>query len=459
MLYLLQLHDRGQACQVPVADRTAVALERALLAPDRAARLPCLADAIVTDPALAVWAADEALRREEVRVTTAAEAADWLADRLAEKLAYGMGSQPSEAESAPLEQMPADDARDYATRCAAVLIAAREQRAEHAAGDLTQDAAYFAAVLTSKDGLIACWPTAPRVEERLLPAFSPVTLPTLRETELRDASAEQMAAVLQSHEPGIEWRLPALVSLLANYERRLAAFDQRLEREKLDSLKELAYGASHEINNPLANIAARAQTMLHDETDPQRRRKLTAIHRQAMRAHEMISDLMLFARPPKLQRTTCDLRDVAQQVVDELAELAGERQIELRCEPTTEPVRLEVDETQLAVAIQALVTNSLEAVGAAGHIEVAVRQNVSEGHAWAEVAVSDDGPGISDEVRRHMFDPFYSGREAGRGLGFGLSKCWRIVTDHGGQMIVGQSSRRGAELTILLPLVHQPVHL
>jgi C4-dicarboxylate-specific signal transduction histidine kinase len=86
---------------------------------------------------------------------------------------------------------------------------------------------------------------------------------------------------------------------------------------------------------------------------------------------------------------------------------------------------------------------------------VEVRRNASAGHAWAEVVVSDDGPGISAEVRRHMFDPFYSGREAGRGLGFGLSKCWRIVTDHGGQVVVGQSAQHGAELTILLPLARE----
>jgi C4-dicarboxylate-specific signal transduction histidine kinase len=66
--------------------------------------------------------------------------------------------------------------------------------------------------------------------------------------------------------------------------------------------------------------------------------------------------------------------------------------------------------------------------------------------------VHDDGPGISDEARRHMFDPFYSGREAGRGLGFGLSKCWRIVTDHGGQVVVQRPSVGGAEIDIMLPI-------
>src|SRR3990172_466304 len=97
-------------------------------------------------------------------------------------------------------------------------------------------------------------------------------------------------------------------------------FSAELERQKLEAMKELAYGASHEINNPLANIAARAQTLLRDEADPQRQRKLAAIHRQAMRAHEMIADLMLFARPPAMNVAACDLPRLVQQVVDELVE-------------------------------------------------------------------------------------------------------------------------------------------
>ncbi|PQO47752.1 histidine kinase dimerization/phospho-acceptor domain-containing protein, partial [Blastopirellula marina] len=68
--------------------------------------------------------------------------------------------------------------------------------------------------------------------------------------------------------------------------------------DKLASLKRLAYGASHEINNPLANIASRAQALLVDENDPDRRHELATIYAQAMRGHEMIADLMLFARPP-----------------------------------------------------------------------------------------------------------------------------------------------------------------
>jgi signal transduction histidine kinase len=252
-------------------------------------------------------------------------------------------------------------------------------------------------------------------------------------------------------------RLPALVARISAYEKRLSFADARLEFGKLEALKELAYGASHEINNPLANIAARAQTLLADETVSERRRKLTAIHRQAMRAHEMIADLMLFARPPKLNPAPCDLRQLVKRIVDELAPITQERDVALTLIHGGDPIELVADPAQLGVAISAVAMNALEATGGGGHVRVAVQRAQSADEPWAEVLIRDDGPGISDEVRRHMFDPFFSGREAGRGLGFGLSKCWRIVTDHGGQVAVDRPAGGGAEITIRLPLAPQLV--
>jgi signal transduction histidine kinase len=238
-----------------------------------------------------------------------------------------------------------------------------------------------------------------------------------------------------------------------------AEYSARLEHEKLESLKELAYGASHEINNPLANIAARAQTLLEDEPDPERRRKLAAIHRQALRAHEMIADLMLFARPPKLNVAPCDVIRLTEQVVAQHRKLAAQRETSLDMLIDAEPIPpAMVDATHIAVALGALITNAIEAVAAAGHVQVAVRPALIGNERLVEIVVRDDGPGISDHVRRHMFDPFFSGREAGRGLGFGLSKCWRIVTDHGGQVVVQSSNERGAALSMLLPLAGAPAN-
>ena len=246
-------------------------------------------------------------------------------------------------------------------------------------------------------------------------------------------------------------RLPRLVARFARYEARLTDFEARLEHEKLEAMKELAYGAGHEINNPLANIAARAQTLLQDEEVPERARKLSAIHRQAMRAHEMIADLMLFARPPKLNLQTCDVQHVVRQVIDGLNEVVRERDAQIACDFDERPVHVRADATQLAVAIHAVVINALEAIDDSGCVEIKFDETDYEGQRYAAIIVRDNGPGITEGVRRRMFDPFFSGREAGRGLGFGMSKCWRIVTDHGGRVFVHSAAHGGAEITLAIP--------
>jgi signal transduction histidine kinase len=449
MLYVLQFEDGAQLRQMPLADGTAAALERALLAIGEQSRTAELTSAIVCDPALAVWTALVAQRLNGTVIATAADAAFWLGNGLVEKLAAGTISP----EDAQLGRVPATDVEPVATLYASVVSAARTKHAaDDADADLARSAVYWSAVTAASHKLLAAWPAEVKAERRLLPAFPPAVQPQPQSSyDLGKASGDELARFFLAIEPGIERRLPALLARLCHCERQLVDFDRRLEQEKLAALKELAYGAGHEINNPLANIAARAQTLAQDEADPERRRKLVAIHRQAMRAHEMIADLMLFARPPALSLAPCDLRSLAGQVVAELGDLAKERQIQLECGADQPAIMLEADQTQLAAALQAVVVNAMEAVGAGGHVEVLARQQSAGGEHWAELVVRDDGPGVSDDVRQHMFDPFFSGREAGRGLGFGLSKCWRIVTDHGGQVVVGSSPRGGCELTILLP--------
>ncbi|MBP88750.1 MAG: hypothetical protein CMJ64_18900 [Planctomycetaceae bacterium] len=242
-----------------------------------------------------------------------------------------------------------------------------------------------------------------------------------------------------------------LLSKLARLDSLEGDFAATLEREKLASLRELAYGASHEINNPLANISTRAQTLLRDETDPDRRKKLETINRQAFRAHEMIADMMLFAKPPDLKCRELDLSSVIRQVVGELMNDASEQGTALIMRGIDDPTMLVADENHFAVALTALCRNSLEAVSSAGQVTISVAENDES----VTLRVSDNGPGIPPEVRRHLFDPFYSGREAGRGLGFGLSKCWRIVELHGGTIEVESEEGRGATFTIQLP--RQPV--
>jgi signal transduction histidine kinase len=246
-----------------------------------------------------------------------------------------------------------------------------------------------------------------------------------------------------------------------------------LEAAKLEALYHFAYGLSHEINNPLANIATRAQSLLANETDPERRRKLATIVQQALRAHEMIADLMLFARPPTPRPEAVDLVRLTETVVAELQPQAVEQGTKLLRTGDNGPHVARVDPTQIAVAVKALVQNALEAVKAGGIVEVGVAPgsrvrdhepgDTGQGAGAGEnprspipnlkflLTVADTGPGIPPEIRPHIFDPFFSGREAGRGLGLGLSKAWRLVTLHGGTITVESEPGAGARFSILLP--------
>ncbi|MCH8921925.1 MAG: HAMP domain-containing histidine kinase [Planctomycetes bacterium] len=261
---------------------------------------------------------------------------------------------------------------------------------------------------------------------------------------LRSAAATRWRAIV----PEIESRLSRIAQVVARLDALENDFQSTLHTEKLASLKQLAYGASHEINNPLANIATRAQSLLHDEHEPDRRRKLAAINRQAFRATEMIADLMLFARPPRLEKESVEVGPLLDTLVEELQPLAEERDVKITAEADDPSLELTADRTQLLVALRALCMNSLEAIGAGGRIEIVASRGPS---SEIQLTVIDDGPGIDDEARRHLFDPFYSGREAGRGLGFGLSKCWTIVTTHGGTVEAESPAGGGAKFVIRLP--------
>lgn len=237
-------------------------------------------------------------------------------------------------------------------------------------------------------------------------------------------------------------------------------FAAALEQEKLASLRQLAYGASHEINNPLANISSRAQTLLRDETDPERRRKLATINAQAFRAHEMIADMMLFAKPPRLQIEEVAIAELLDGVAAEMlatAELQQTR-IEISFPDDAEAIVLAADPSHLTEALRAMVRNSLEALQGGGQIDLGIVADESAddaGQQWVRITVADNGPGFDDEVRRHLFDPYFSGREAGRGLGLGLAKAWTIVQLHGGRIDVASQLRHGCTFTILLPFTDE----
>ncbi|SFH86867.1 sensor histidine kinase [Planctomicrobium piriforme] len=226
-------------------------------------------------------------------------------------------------------------------------------------------------------------------------------------------------------------------------------FERELRRQKLSSLAEYAAGAGHEINNPLGSIIGRSSLLLKEERDPERRRMIETIGAQAYRIRDMIGDTMLFARPPTARFTKVDLPSLIQEVVSRLQHRLSEQQIGYTFDGPSE-LALLADPQQLAIVFSELLLNSLNALADGGLIRIRCFAETRGDEPGVGIIASDDGPGLNDEQREHCFDPFYSGRQAGRGLGFGLSKCWRIVEQHGGVMELTTNSTL-TEFHIWLP--------
>ena len=390
-----------------VADASVIALEWLLLAPDADYAQWQLADALLADPWLVVWVDSWRPLIDGSLI----DVVDRIGDGVGEFINGWAATKPE-----TWRRPPPGECRRRAQ--SAVAIAMNYRRADEVAADDWQS----------------------YVTKCLRLSGDPVGT---------DVSAESDVARYLTEQPGCERRVPALARRLAGIPTHRASFADRLRDAKLSAMKELAYGASHEINNPLANIAGRAQALLADETTPDRRHALRAIHRQALRAHEMISDLMLFARPPAIELDDVYVESVLTAVVDELRPEAAGREITL-VELQGEPLAIRADSTQLAIALRAAISNAIEAVGHGGNVEIEVAAETNR--ASVVVCVADTGPGLSERELEHAFDPFFSGREAGRGLGFGLSKCWRIVDAHGGRVTIANRDGGGAVVTMELPV-------
>ncbi|MDR1959998.1 MAG: HAMP domain-containing histidine kinase [Planctomycetaceae bacterium] len=219
-----------------------------------------------------------------------------------------------------------------------------------------------------------------------------------------------------------------------------------LEKAKLDALAEFAAGAGHEINNPLAIIRGHAQILLQKTVDSESKKHLGVILNQVQRIYEMIADIRLFARPPCPECVPMDLVSVLKNVIQEQSELVAkwnsarnvDRDIRIHWKFSA-PDSLSVcfDPAHVHTIFAILCKNAVEAILAndsqTGEIEVSCETTQN---STIEVLVKNDAAAIPKEVLPHIFSPYYSGRQAGRGLGFGLSKAWRLLEQMNGRIEV-----------------------
>ena len=490
MLRIKPVDAESSTWELGVSDHTLVVLAALLLDDECDESLSSLAEAMTLDPAFTIWAAT-IVTRQGVAFCTIRELAAQILPQLDDLLRI------NETEVSHLACEVPDETVSQDRPLRAILCA------ETARFLLTSeppsscdDPVYLGTILASAAEIVGCEPDEA--------AFLTVDLSEPEKAAIEEADRlidrtqlpkkigdldERLLGVdaaigprwISQRRQHLEQAMPEAERLLKNLLVRLdrvrqieGEFQKTLDIEKLEAMAEFAAGAGHEINNPIAVIAGRAQLMLQDETNPERARSLALINAQAKRVYEMIADMRLFARPPEPTFERINLVSLIDELLDELAETAEANSMTLRRLGVRRAIELDADPTQLTIMLRVMIQNSMEAIGSGGTIEIEPIEDEKgsrtllperpegcfaqkgPGTFFVTIRISDDGPGITDEVRRHLFDPYYSGRQAGRGLGLGLSKVWRIVvTNHGGTIDVVSQPGQGTTFTICLPASHE----
>src|SRR5215471_15250948 len=240
-----------------------------------------------------------------------------------------------------------------------------------------------------------------------------------------------------------------LLELVSDITERERLYARLSEAERLAATGELAAGVAHEIRNPLAAIV-NATTLLYDEeslTQEERASTLGAVRKEARRLNRILSEFLVFARPSEPKRLAGDIREVIDHVMTLIREDPGrarQAELDVRVDPAVPSFVFDAD--QMTQVLLNIALNGVEALDGRGRVSIDVGLQGSS----VAIAVSDTGRGMLPEERRRIFDPFYSRKPGGTGLGLTLAR--RIVTAHGGRIEVESTPGRGTCFTILLPL-------
>jgi two-component system sensor histidine kinase PilS (NtrC family) len=219
--------------------------------------------------------------------------------------------------------------------------------------------------------------------------------------------------------------------------------------ERLAVVGGMAAGIAHEIRNPLASISGAVQ-MLHATTyeNEGERRLLEIVLRETKRLDDLLRDFLMFARPKEPQRRETNLRELIEETVEVFRHSPGEDRKTFECALTD--LTAQVDPDQIRQILWNLLRNAADAVSADGLIGVMLdRERRYDGASLARLSVADDGPGVPNDVRERIFEPFFSTKE--QGVGLGLATVLRIVEAHGGSIEVESPPAGGSRFTVWLP--------
>jgi signal transduction histidine kinase len=225
---------------------------------------------------------------------------------------------------------------------------------------------------------------------------------------------------------------------------------QMVQTEKLVSLGQLAAGAAHEINNPLAAILGYSDLLADDPALPEKARATAGkIRDQARRTKTLVANLLRFARQVPPERTLLDINTVVTNAVQlrALDLRSAKSRIEMQLESVLPGVR--GDGNQLLQVFFNIINNAIDAMEASEGGVLTIKTMRDRGNVV--ILFSDTGPGIKDPQR--VFDPFYTTKPVGKGTGLGLSICFGILQEHAAKILCYNSQQGGAVFRVELPAV------
>ncbi|QQR48389.1 PAS domain-containing protein [Myxococcus xanthus] len=227
---------------------------------------------------------------------------------------------------------------------------------------------------------------------------------------------------------------------------QLRRMEDDLKRaDRLASLGALSAQLAHELRNPLASMRGSAQLLAQDAQDAIAQKLTNILIREADRLARLVEDFLRFARPPTPALQQVALAALLTETMDMLRvdPLARDVRVEMA---TPEPMAVSVDPDQLRQVLINLVRNAFQAAGPRGHVKVALTRAENE----ARIRIWDSGGGITEEMMGHLFEPFFTTRDGGTGLG--LSTAHSIIRAHGGAIRVRSNPEEGTEFVVGLPL-------
>lgn len=268
-----------------------------------------------------------------------------------------------------------------------------------------------------------------------------------------DITADPSFADLETVLLTMSTKVGAVVDQLQARHREVIRADQ------LAAVGQLAAGLAHELRNPLMCMKTLVQSSRRRSQDAHLDAEdVRILDEEITRLDKLLQAFLDFARPARLETKKVDLADVVRQTVKFLSKKAEVRGIAIECRLPERPLPVEVDATQLRQVLLNLLLNALDAVDSGGTIWVdampagKTRRHLNEdslSHTGVCLRVSDNGPGLPPDERDRIFEPFFSTKDTGLGLGLAISH--RIIDAHGGQLVAFDRDGGGAVFEIQLP--------